>query len=224
MSTPGELQRDVIAELDFDPRLDGEEVGVSVTGDGIVTLNGRVRSYAGKLVAERAAKRVAGVKGVANDLAVDLRLGTERDDTEIARAAVRALEWNTELAHHGVRVTVKDGLVTLEGVLDWEFQRNEARRAVEHLMGVRGVLNLVTLRHRVLPQAVEERLRAAFGRGAGVDAHGVRVGTIGGRVILTGTVRSWTEHAEVERAAWSVPGVTQVENNLVVATPRHAAA
>ncbi|HEU4457484.1 MAG TPA: BON domain-containing protein [Longimicrobium sp.] len=217
MKTEKELQRDVMDELEFDPSLDAAAIGVSVAG-GVVTLDGHVPTYADKVAAERAAKRVEGVKGLANDLTVTLHIGNERDDTEIARAAVASLEWNTWLPGGAVQVTVKHGWVTLEGTLDWKYQRDAALAAVEHLTGVKGVTNLVTLKPRVIPREVERRIQSAFQRAASLDARHVHVETLGGRVILRGSVRSWAEREDAERAAWSLAGVTQVDNDLVVDT------
>ena len=217
MKTERELQRDVMDELEFDPSLDAAAIGVSVAG-GVVTLDGQVPTYADKLAAERAAKRVEGVKGVANDLTVTLHFGSERDDTDIARAAVRSLEWNAWLPRGAVQVTVKNGWATLEGTLDWKYQRDAARSAVEHLTGVKGVTDLITLKPRVIPREVEWRIQSAFQRAASLDAKHVHVETLGGRVILRGSVRSWAEREDAERAAWSLAGVTQVDNDLVVDT------
>ena len=221
MKTTTELQHDVIEELDFDPTLDASQIGVSAS-DGVVTLSGHVGSYADRLAAEKAAKRVLGVRGVANDLKVVLIAGMERDDTDIAQAAVHALRWDTWIPKDAVTVTVKSGWVTLEGALDWQYQRDAACRAVEHLTGVKGVTNLITIKPRVLPGEVERRIHASFRRAAILDAKKVHVGTVGGRVILRGAVRSWAERADAERAAWSVTGVTEVENNLAVGTAEYA--
>jgi osmotically-inducible protein OsmY len=222
MKTRSDLQHEVMEELEFDPSLDAAGIGVSVE-DGVVTLDGHVPTYADKITAEKAAKRVEGVKGVANDLTVSLRMGTERDDTDIAQAAVRALEWNVWIPKGVVQVTVKDGWVTLDGTLDWQYQRNAARTAVEHLTGVKGVTNLIILKTTVLPAEVERRVQSAFQRAASIDAKQVHADTVGGRVILRGTVRSWTEREDAERAAWSVAGVTEVENHLVIGMTELAA-
>jgi osmotically-inducible protein OsmY len=213
MKTRSDLQHEVMEELEFDPSLDAAGIGVSVE-DGVVTLDGHVPTYADKITAEKAAKRVEGVKGVANDLTVTLRMGTERDDTDIAQAAVRALEWNVWIPKGVVQVTVKDGWITLDGTLDWQYQRNAARTAVEHLTGVKGVTNLIILKTTVLPAEVERRVQSAFQRAASIDAKQVHADTVGGRVTLHGTVRSWTEREDAERAAWSVAGVTEVDNHL----------
>ena len=222
MRTSSELQRDVLDELEFDPVIDAGGIGVSVI-DGVVTLTGHVRSYPDKIAAETAAKRVAGVKGVANDLSVTLWPGTERDDTDIAQAAVRALEWNPRVPKGAVKVTVKDGWVTLEGSVDWNYQREAAALAVEPLGGVTRVVNRIALRPKVVPNAVEKRVQSAFQRSASIDAKHVHAETYGGRVILRGVVRSWAEREDAERAAWSVAGVTEVDNHLVVGAPELAA-
>jgi osmotically-inducible protein OsmY len=223
MKTPSELQRDVLDELDFDPVLDAAGIGVSVT-DGVVTLNGNVRSYADKIAAETTVKRVAGVKGVANDLKVELWPGTEHDDTRIARAAVSVLDWSMWVPKDAVTVTVKDGWVTLEGTVDWQYQREAALRAVGQLSGVKGVTSLMRVKPRVLPTDVERRIQSAFQRTASLDAKHVHVDTVGSRVVLRGQVRTWAEREDADRAAWSVPGVTEVENDLVIGVSEYAAA
>lgn len=222
MKTHEELRQDVMDELTFDPSLDEAGIGVAVTNGGVVTMTGHVGSYADKMAAEKAAKRVAGVNALANDLKVTLFAGTQRDDTDIAEAAVSALKWNTWLPTDAVKVVVKDGWITLEGTLDWQYQKDTARKAVEHLRGVKGVTNLVTLKPRVLPQEVEKKVQSAFARAATLDAKQVHAVAIGGRVILSGSVRSWAERADAERAAWSVTGVTEVDNNLTVGAMQFA--
>ncbi|HEX6913406.1 MAG TPA: BON domain-containing protein [Longimicrobium sp.] len=222
MKTHEELRQDVTDELMFDPSLDEAGIGVAVTNGGVVTLTGHVGSYADKMAAEKAAKRVAGVNALANDLKVTLFAGTQRDDTDIAEAAVSALKWNTWLPTDAVKVVVKDGWITLEGTLDWQYQKDTARKAVEHLRGVKGVTNLVTLKPRVLPQEVEKKVQSAFARAATLDAKHVHAAAIGGRVVLSGDVRSWAEREDAERAAWSVTGVTEVDNNLTVGAMAYA--
>ncbi|HEU0302465.1 MAG TPA: BON domain-containing protein [Longimicrobium sp.] len=215
MKMPGELRTDVQDELAFEPSLDEAGIGVAVN-DGVVTLTGHVKSYAEKRVAERAVKRVSGVHGVANDLVVNLWPAFRHDDTDVARAALHALRWNTWVPQDAVMVTVKDGWVTLEGSLPWQYQKLEAEKAVAHLQGVRGVTNGIAVQARVQPTQVERRVQSAFARAANLDARQVHVETSGGVVTLRGTVRSWAEHEDAERAAWSVAGVTAVRNDLEV--------
>ncbi|HEX6913353.1 MAG TPA: BON domain-containing protein [Longimicrobium sp.] len=215
MKTPEGLRDDVLNELAFEPSVDEAGLGVAVT-DGVVTLTGHVKSYAAKMAAERAVKRVRGVHGIANDLKVELWSGFQRDDTDIAHAAVNALRWNTWLPQDAVTVTVKDGWVTLDGTLPWQYQKVEAERAVQHLLGVKGVSNQIALKPRVQAVQVERSVQSAFQRAASLDARGVHVETSGSIVILRGTVRSWAEHEDAERAAWSVPGVTGVRNELAI--------
>jgi osmotically-inducible protein OsmY len=211
------LRRDVLDELEWEPSLDAAEIGVTAR-EGVVTLTGAVKSYTEKITAERVTKRVQGVKGIANDIEVRLPGTAERTDSDIARAAVDALTWKSSVPADRVRVLVKNGWVTLEGQVDWQYQKDAAFGAVDHLVGVKGVTNMIALRPRVSATEVKSRIEAAFRRSAELDAQKVRVEIRDGKVTLRGDVRSWSERHEAERTAWAAPGVTQVEN-LIAITP-----
>jgi osmotically-inducible protein OsmY len=213
--TDKDLKQHVQNALDWEPSVDATDIGVSVD-DGVVTLRGNVGSYMEKLMAERVALRVYGVKALANDLAVHLASGYERTDTEIAHAALAALKWNTIVPNERVTVTVKGGQLTLNGTLDWQFQKDAAARAVGNLTGVTAVINHIIVQPRVKATDVRDKIEAAFKRSAEIDARRVNVTTQNGKVILSGNVHSWAERQEAERAAWAAPGVTLVEDRLAI--------
>jgi osmotically-inducible protein OsmY len=211
--TDKEIQQAVLRELEREPQVSSTEIGVSVK-DGVVTLSGFVDSYAKKYAAERAAKRVYGVKAVANDVEVKLALGSERPDPDIARAAAQALESHITVPAEQIKVTVYNGFVTLEGAVDWQYQKEAAESAVRYLTGVRGVTNLIRVKSRVPAEDVAAEIEASLKRSAELEARRITVETEGSKVILRGAVRSWAEREEAERAAWRVPGVTDVENHI----------
>lgn len=215
MKTATMVQRDVQDELQFEPDLSAAELGVAVT-DGVVTLTGRVDSYAEKLAAERAAKRVAGVRGVANELEVALPSRQQRDDVDIARAALDAIRWHVSVPEDRIKLVVDRGWVTLEGEADWQFQKRAAENAVRYLTGVKGINNLITLRPRASASQIKDKIEAALTRRAELEARGVRVEVTNGRVLLTGAVHSLPERDEAEDAAWAAPGVTSVENRIEI--------
>jgi osmotically-inducible protein OsmY len=201
--------------MEWEPKVRSTDIGVAAK-DGVITLAGFVDTYHEKLEAEHAAKRVSGVKGVANDLEVRLAAGRKRPDPEIARAVVRSLEALDTVPHDRIQVTVRDGWVTLEGKVDWQFQKEAADTAVRYLAGIKGISDLITLTPKISVAAVKHQIEEALRRSAEVDAHRIRVETADSTVVLRGDVRSWTEREEAEAAAWRAPGVTKVENHVGV--------
>jgi osmotically-inducible protein OsmY len=209
--TDEELQRDVLAELKWDAQVQPNEIGVSVK-DGIATLTGWVDSYLKKWNAEEAAHRVAGVRAVVND--IEVKLATERTDQDIAAAAVRAIEWDSFIPPGTVKITVSKGWVTLEGSVEWQYQREEAEREIRRLTGVKGITNLITVRPKASASELKRKIEQALVRSAQLDAEKIQVDVEGSKAILRGSVRSWAEKQEAEHAAWSAPGIMEVENRI----------
>ena len=210
-----DIQRDVVAELKWDPSLEDEDIAVAVR-DGVVTLAGFVHSYLDKWRAERVASRVKGVKAIANDLEVRLPSSSNRPDPEIARAAVDALTWNISVPRDRVQVRVEDGWVTLEGDVDYYYQREAAERAVRSLPGVKGITNRLTVKAHPTPADVKKQIKDALSRGAQFDADRITVEVVGSKAILRGTVRSYAEFRDAERAARNAPGIIEVQNELTI--------
>jgi osmotically-inducible protein OsmY len=215
MRSDSDVRRDVEDELRWDPDIDPTDIAVTVH-NGVVSLTGFVRSYVQKYQAEADAKRVAGVVAVANDLEVRLPGIDERPDPDVARDAIARIKSELPYAWDKIRVVVKSGWVTLEGDVEWNYQRERAEEAVRRVRGVKGVTNTIEVKPRVAPMEITRKIEEALRRAAEIDASRVTVETDGGQVILRGTVRSWAERQEAERAAWWAPGVSKVDNRIVV--------
>jgi len=221
MKTDIKIQNDVMDELKWEPFLDSSEVGVAVK-NGVVTLSGIVDTYSKKLIAEKAAKRVAGVKAVAEDIQVGISPDFLKTDTEIAGAVLLALKWNTAVQADKIKIKVEDGVVKLEGEVQWDYQRNSARAAIEHLTGIRSVINLISVSPKVTPADIKQKINAAFHRSATVDSGSINAEVVGSKVILRGKVRSFIEKEDAEYAVWWAPGVLSVDDRLEIEEPEYA--
>jgi osmotically-inducible protein OsmY len=215
MRTNTELQRDVMDALKWEPILNASEIGVSAK-EGVVTLSGNVSSYSKKLAAERVTKKVTGVKAVAVDM--EVRIGTEgkRTDTEIAQAVMNSLKWHTAVREDKIKAKVEDGWVTLEGEVEWKFQKDAAENAANNLMGVKGINNFISIKPKIEAKDIKNRIKTALQRSASLDAEHIEVEVDGPTVTLRGEVRSLAEEDDAAQAAWSAPGVTSVKDLLTV--------
>lgn len=210
-----ELKTDVLSELKYEPSVRVTDIGVLVK-DGTVTLNGSTTTYGEKSEAVRAVKRVAGVKAIADDIEVKLLGSRHRTDGDIAAAAAHHIDWFTTIPVGTVTVTVREGWITLEGEVEWWYTKNAAGDAVNHLSGVRGVSNLISIKPKLTATEIETAIQSAFKRNALLDANHIHVETAANTVILRGEVRNYTEREEAERIAWAGPGVFSVDNQLTV--------
>jgi osmotically-inducible protein OsmY len=208
------LREDVVAELEFEPSIDATEIGVTVD-NGVVTLSGHVPNYTQKIAAEKAAQRVKGVRAVAVDLVVRLPAEAKHDDDKIAGRAANILSWSVGVGDD-VKVIVDDGWVTLSGEVAWFYQKEEAERLIRQLEGVIGVSNAITLRSKVQAPDVQQRIAEAFKRNADLESARIHVDVSGSTITLSGKVKAWYERKMAEDAAWAIPGVTDVRDNIVL--------
>ncbi|MGY2896519.1 BON domain-containing protein [Deinococcus sp. UYEF24] len=211
------LQLHVVQQLDWEPSVDAANIGVKVK-DGVVTLEGDVRNYAEKLAAVRVTKAVYGVKGLADELQVKLHASFERTDADMAKSALQMLAWDTVVPKDRVKVMVRDGLMTLEGEVEWEYQRIHAERAVRYLSGVKSVINHVTLEYHAVPTDVKAQIELALRRSAESDAQHIFVEMHEGTATLSGNVHTFAARDEAALAAWSAPGVRKVTDHILVTT------
>jgi osmotically-inducible protein OsmY len=221
MKSDAQIQKEVMAELNWQPILNAAQIGVAVH-EGVVTLTGIVDSYRKKLTAENAAKKVSGVKAVAEDIQVGASPSYNKTDTEIAEAVLNALKWHTAVVEDRIRIKVEKGFVTLDGEVEWEYQRTAAKSAIENLAGIKMIYNFISVKPRITVSDLKSKINAALHRSAQIDANGIKVEISGSKVILSGTVSSIKEKEDADSAAWMAPGVSSVENRIAIHFPEYA--
>lgn len=215
MKTDLELQKDVQDELKWEPKLRGSEIGVSAH-NGIITLTGIVDRYTKKIAAEKAAERVAGVKIIAQEIEVRISKAGKKSDTEIAKAILESFKWNSEIPEDSIKLRVENGWVFIEGEVEWQYQKDLIREAIEPIQSVKGISNYVTIQPKLESSIIKENIRKALLRNAAIEANNIKLEITDKKVILKGTVHSWFEKNEIEKAAWSAPGVEVVEDDLII--------
>ena len=216
IKTDSELQLDVLEELKWEPKVDHSHIGVTAK-NGVVTLTGFVPTYAEKLAAEAAARRVAGVRAIAEEIEVRFKSDPKTSDAEIAQRILDLFAWNTMIPHESIKVKVERGFVTLTGEVQWYYQKEVAQKSAARITGVKSIVNLISVRAAPSESDVRDRIRAAIKRSSALDADAIDIAVEGSTVKLSGRVHGWNERRVAENAAWAAPGVTRVEDNIVFA-------
>ena len=215
MKTDIEIQKDVMDELKWEPLLSASEIGVAVK-QGVVTLSGTVDSFSKKEEAENAAKRVSGVKAMAEDIEVKPFATNQKNDTEIARMIADSLKWHSAVQEDKIKVKVEDGWVTLEGEVEWEYQKDAIKNSIKNLVGIIGISNIISVKPTITAKDIKQKISLAFHRSATLDAGRIDIEIQGNKAILSGRVRSWAEKNDAENAAWKAQGITSIENKLII--------
>lgn len=215
MKSDVEIQKDVMSQLKWEPALNASSIGVAVN-NGIVTLSGQVDTYYQKMAAEKAAKKISGVRGIAEDIQIGISPYYRKSDTEIAESVLNSLKWHSAVPEDRLKVKVEDGVVTLEGEVTWDYQRTSAKNAVANLLGVKNVINNIFVKPKITVSDVKVKINAAFHRAATIDSDKISVDVDGTKVILRGKVTSYAEKEDAINAAWCAPGMTSVVSFLEV--------